>query len=238
MRIEVPVQNLPEYWRNHILVFVSDLHLGAIRGTAFAEKIVSTINDLAPSAVLIGGDLYDGVKCDAEKLIEPFLKLTTPHGMYYVTGNHEFYGEFERYMAAIATAGITVLKNETVAIEGMQFTGIDYRDVHKREDFAKVLETITLQPGAPNILIKHEPDNLDLAAQKGFSAGFFGHTHQGQIYPLMYITRRMYGDFDYGLKRLNAMWAYTSSGVGTWGPPLRLGTKSEIIVVKFVKIYQ
>jgi len=234
VRVTVPLQNIPEYWRDHSLVFISDIHLGAIRGAGFVKKIVEKINAVTPAAVMIGGDLYDGVKCDAEALVAPLRDLVTAHGTYYVTGNHEFYGEFGRSVAAITAAGVTILKNETVAIEGMQFTGVDYRDVHKRDDFIKVLDGIALQKNMPSILIKHEPDNLDIAEQKGFSAGFFGHTHQGQIYPLMHITRKIYHGFDYGLRRFKKMWVYTSSGVGTWGPPLRLGTKSEIVVVRFV----
>jgi predicted MPP superfamily phosphohydrolase len=234
-RITVPLGNLPEYWRDHVMVFMSDVHLGAIRGAGFAKKVVGVANSFAPALVVIGGDLYDGVKCDVEAVVAPFANIKAEHGTYYITGNHEFYGEFDRSMAAIKSVGIRILKNETATVEGIRFTGVDYQDVHKKEDFARILEGITLVKEAPNILVKHEPDNLDIAEQKGFSAGFFGHTHRGQIWPLSIITRRMYHGFDYGLKKLKNMWVYTSSGVGTWGPPLRLGTKSEIIIVQFKK---
>ncbi len=233
-KIEMSVPNLPLYWKDHRMVFVSDIHLGAVRGAAFARKVVTAINAERPAAVFIGGDLYDGVKCDVEAVVEPFRDLKPEHGVYYITGNHEFYGEFDRCMKAIQAAGIKILNNEIAVIEGLQFAGVDYRAVHKRDDLATVLAGLTLDKNLPSIIVKHEPDNLDLIEQKGFSGGFFGHTHQGQIFPLSYITRRMYKGFDYGLKKLKNMWVYTSSGVGTWGPPLRIGTKSEIIVVRFV----
>lgn len=244
VRITMPLSSssvrLPEYWRNHPLVFISDIHLGAIRGAAFTSKIVDKINAVEPAAVVIGGDLYDGVKCDAEAVIAPLRNLKTKKGVYYITGNHEYYGEFERYMAAIRDVGITILDNETVDVEGIRFTGVSFRETHKREDFQNMLGRMGITGGAsatattPTILVKHEPDNLDVAEQAGFSAGFFGHTHQGQIWPLSIITRQMYQGFDYGLKAFKKMQVYTSSGVGTWGPPLRIGTKSEIIVVQFV----
>jgi uncharacterized protein len=233
-RVSISIPNMPEFWKRHQLVFISDIHLGAVRGAKFMRKIVSRIQALNPALVLIGGDLYDGVKCDAEAVIEPLRDLKPIHGVHYITGNHEFYGELERYLAAIRGMGVHILKNEKVEIEGLQIVGVDYHDTHKRENFMAHLSDIPLDGNKPSILIKHEPDNLDVAEQKGFSAGFFGHTHRGQIFPLSYITKRMYHGFDYGLKQFKKMWMYTSSGVGTWGPPLRLGTRSEVVLVTFV----
>jgi len=233
-RIAVHVDNLPEFWKRNNLLFMSDIHLGAVYGSGFMEKIVKKIGALDVAAVVIGGDLYDGPKCDAESAIASLNDLKPPYGVHYITGNHEFYGEFDRFMAAIKAVGINILKNQSIDIEGMRFVGVDYHDTHKREDFVNVLNGIELKKDMPAVLIKHEPDNLDIAAQKGFSLGFFGHTHQGQIFPLNHITRRIYHGFDYGYKKFKSMGVYTSSGAGTWGPPLRLGTKSEIVLVSFV----
>ncbi|HVM76923.1 MAG TPA: metallophosphoesterase [Candidatus Paceibacterota bacterium] len=231
--ITMKVKNLPEFWKNHKLVFVSDVHLGAVYGKGFSRKVVNRIMALNPATVIIGGDLYDGPKCDAEAIVQPWRDLKPPHGVHYITGNHEFYGEFDRFMAAIKGVGINILKNQTVEIEGMQFVGVDYNDTHKRENFEAVLEKIELKKDMPAVLIKHEPDNLDVAEKKGFVLGFFGHTHQGQIYPLTHITKRIYNGFDYGYKMFKTLGVYTSSGAGSWGPPLRLGTRSEIVLVSF-----
>ena len=189
IRIQMPLPNIPEYWRNQTIVFISDVHLGAIRGAGFMEKIVKKINAIAPSAVFIGGDLYDGVKCDAEAIVAPLRSLQVPHGVHYITGNHEFYGEFDRCMNAIRAVQVHILNNKTIEIEGIRFAGVAFRETHKREDFAGVLKKMGMTGIAstlPTILIKHEPDNLDIAEQAGFSGGFFGHTHQGQIWPLSY----------------------------------------------------
>ncbi len=232
-RVSAKLPGISAFWKEHPLVFVSDVHLGAIRKEKFARKVVDRINAIAPAVVLIGGDMYDGVRCDAEKIVEPFGNLTASHGVHYVTGNHEFYGQIDRYMAAIQGAHINILENEKIEIEGLEIVGVDYEDTHNRKDFEDVLSHIELSSTIPAVLMKHEPDNLDVAVKKGFALGFFGHTHRGQIYPLTYITKQMYNGFDYGFKQFEKMWVCTSSGVGTWGPPLRLGTRSEIVAVTF-----
>jgi uncharacterized protein len=161
--------------------------------------------------------------------------LNAPSGTYYVTGNHEFYlPDLATALAVIRSTGVHILDDEQVTIGGINFVGVDYRSVNKPESFKKVLEKIGIDHLRPNILIKHEPKDLDVAEAAGISLGFFGHTHQGQIFPLSLFTRQIYKGFDYGLKPHGKMQVYTSSGVGTWGPPLRLGTKSEIVVVEFV----
>ena len=96
------------------------------------------------------------------------------------------------------------------------------------------MQRIGVDRARPSILLKHEPSDLDVAEAAGVSLDLSGHTHHGQIFPLMFFTWQIYKGFDYGLKRIGAMQVFTSSGVGTWGPPLRLGTKSEIVEIEFV----
>jgi hypothetical protein len=151
-----------------------------------------------------------------------------------VTGNHEYYSrDFARVMVAVRGAGIAVLDDRKVDIGGIDFIGVDYHSTHKKADFQKVLEGIGIDRAKPTILLKHEPSDLDVAEAAGVSLDLSGHTHHGQIFPLMFLTGRMYKGLDYGLKHLGAMQIYTSSGAGTWGPPLRLGTKAEIVLIKF-----
>ncbi|HVN26649.1 MAG TPA: metallophosphoesterase [Candidatus Paceibacterota bacterium] len=232
-QIEVPLPNVPDYWKDRVLVFVSDIHLGAVRGRGFMSKVARRIAAQHPAAVLIGGDLFDGVKCDAEAQLAPLRDLAPDLGTFFITGNHEYYGDFDAFMKAIRGARVRVLDNEIVDLQGLQLAGFDDRAASRREDFAKILDGMRLDPARPALYMKHEPIHLDLAEAKGFAAGFFGHTHDGQIFPLTIIARRIYRGFSYGLRRLGNAWMYVSSGVGTWGPPLRLGTKSEIVVVRF-----
>lgn len=235
-RIKVSLPNLPTAWKGRTIVFVSDIHLGNVRGERFAATLAKKITALAPWALFIGGDLYDGTMCDEEKIIAPFRALHFPGGSYFVTGNHEYYlrnGEIGKAMAAIGNAGIRVLNNEMIDLDGIQLVGVDDKTVSEKGAFKKIMDGMTLNNDRPSILLRHIPLELDAAVEKGFSLAFFGHTHKGQIIPLNVLTKSIYKGYDYGLKNYAAMQVYTSSGVGTWGPPLRLGTKSEIVLVEF-----
>jgi len=233
-KIKVALPGAPAEWKGKRAVFVSDIHLGDVRGERFAAKMADKIKELSPEIVFIGGDLYDGEKCDPEELPDPLQKLHVPKGIYFVSGNHEYrLKNVEGAFAAIKDLGIRRLHNEKVDLGGVDLVGVDYKSTHHRGDFEKVLKDIQIDRTRPTILLKHVPSHLDVADDAGITVGFFGHTHRGQIFPLSYLTRRIYKGFDYGFKNLNKMEVYTSSGVGTWGPPLRLGAKSEIVLVEF-----
>ncbi len=234
-RIKIAFSGLPAAWEGKRIVFVSDIHLGNVWGRGFSAKIVRKIQALNPEAVLIGGDIYEGPKCDVREIIEPFRSLRAPRGVYFITGNHEYYmPDVEVARAAIRRAGMRILNNEKVDLNGITLVGVDYKTGHKKEDFKNVLAAGKIPKDKPAILLYHEPIHLEAARAAGISLALYGHTHAGQIFPLNYITRTMYRGFDYGLKRKGDMQAYTSSGAGTWGPPLRLGTKSEIVLLEFV----
>jgi predicted MPP superfamily phosphohydrolase len=237
--ITTPLSSHPgfraDFWKDKKIVFVSDFQLGNIYGSNFAARVAKKIAALDPYVVLIGGDLYDGVMCDEEKLVEPLRVLRPVGGTYFITGNHEYYSrDFAHMIAAVRGIGIKVLSDKKIDIGGIDIVGVDYQSSHKREDFKNALERIGIDRAKPSILLKHEPSDLDVAEAAGISLDLSGHTHRGQIFPLMFFTWQMYKGFDYGLKRLGGMQVFTSSGVGTWGPPLRLGTKSEIVVIRVV----
>ncbi len=231
-RIDVALPHLPDVWKGKKIVFVSDIHLGAIWTVGFAERIAAIIRSENPEVVLIGGDLFDGVKCDPEALAAPLAALRPPRGIFYVTGNHEYVnGGIDVFMKSIRKMPFRVLENEAVDVAGLQFAGVDWKDTVGAEPYRQVLADIKIDAAKPSILIKHEPSELAVGEAAGFSLQLSGHTHQGQIFPLQLVTRRVYHGFDYGLKRFGRMEVFTSSGAGTWGPPLRFGTKSEIVAV-------
>jgi predicted MPP superfamily phosphohydrolase len=237
--IKIPFSQIPGFradvWKGKKIVFVSDFQLGNIYRQNFTARVTRIINALDPYVVMIGGDLYDGVVCDEAALIKPLGALHPAGGIYAITGNHEYYlPDVPRALAAIRAAGITVLDDKKVDIGGIDLIGVDYRSSHKRDDFKKTLAHIGVDRARPSILLKHEPTDLNVAEEAGVWLDLSGHTHHGQIFPLMFFTWQIYKGFDYGLKRLGAMQVFTSSGAGTWGPPLRLGTNSEIVAIEFV----
>lgn len=233
--VEVALQNLPAQWKGRKAVWVSDLHLGQLHGPSFAKRVVDMINALPHDIVFIGGDLYDGTGApDIEELALPLGKCKAPLGVYYITGNHEEYGDSERFLKAIRAAGIRTLIDEMVAIDGLQLIGVDYRNASNTDAFEKILAGFSIDSGKPSILLKHEPKDLAVAEKAGISLQISGHTHRGQQWPFEYIARFVYKGYAYGLKRFKNMQVYVSSGTGTWGPPLRVRTNCEIVVFIFM----
>ncbi len=223
-------------WRDKTAVFISDLHLGPVRNTGFARRMADRIRGLGPDILFIGGDLYDGTKSDAKKLAEPFAEIAPPLGVYFITGNHEEFsaGAKERYIRAVSEAGIKVLDNRMVVVDGLQIVGVDYMDTFTKKAYERVLEKIGFTRGGPVLLLKHSPMYPDVSYRQGVTLELCGHTHGGQIFPVNFITHYVYKGFDGGLKRLGNLTVYTSEGTGTWGPPMRVGSEPEITVIRFL----
>lgn len=231
--VTIKLPNLPDYWRGKTAVWISDIHLGAVRRYGFAEDVVDRIQQLKPDLVFIGGDLFDGGTVDLNGFMEPFSKIHAPNGTYFITGNHEEFFDHVQYLEAVRQAGITVLNNEMVNLKGLQIIGVDYRDSQNRQKYEMILNSIKINPNLPTILLKHSPTNLDIAHKKGITLQLSGHTHKGQVVPINFITGLVYHGYDYGFKKFKDLQIYTSSGAGTWGPPMRVGNIPEIVVIKF-----
>ena len=232
-RLTVRLPNVPDAWRGKRIAFISDVHLGDVRAEGFAKRIVKKIRKIDPAVVAIGGDLYDGVACDPDALIAPFRELHPPQGMYYVSGNHEYLRGSERLIDAVARAGITVLRNKKVDIAGIDLLGVDWNDADERNNFISIMQKVRTDPARASILLKHVPDNLDIAERAGVSLQLSGHTHHGQFWPITLASRFLYKKFDYGFHHFGKMAVYTSSGIGTEMCPFRIGTRSEIVVIEF-----
>ncbi|HEX2663980.1 MAG TPA: metallophosphoesterase [Candidatus Acidoferrum sp.] len=232
-RTTVRLANLPETWRGRKAALISDLHLGHVRNGSFLRRIVAEVLNEKPDAVFIAGDLYDGTGIDAKRAAEPLSRLTAPHGVYFVAGNHEQFGDDSKYLHAVEAAGVRVLRNEKVEADGLQIIGVPYRHASRVAHFAAVLKGIGLDRRRASILLTHAPDHPQVAEQAGVSLQLSGHTHVGQFIPWSWMARRIYHQFVYGLSRIGKMQVFTSSGAGTWGPPLRLGSNPEIVILQF-----
>jgi predicted MPP superfamily phosphohydrolase len=117
----------------------------------------------------------------------------------------------------------------------LQIIGVDYRDTREEESFESILKKIGIDRKKPSILLKHAPFHLQAARDHGIVLQLSGHTHHGQVFLFRFITSRVYQGYDYGLKRFGDLLVYTSSGAGTWGPPVRVDTKPEIVVITFMQ---
>jgi predicted MPP superfamily phosphohydrolase len=227
-RITVRLENLPEAWRGRKAALVSDLHLGHVRNGSFLRRIVAKVMRENPDAVFLAGDLYDGTAIDAAKAAEPLRGLQAPQGTYFVAGNHD-----SQYLQAVSNAGVRVLHNEKVEADQLQIVGVPYNHATQDEHFRSVLRKIGVDRNRASILLTHAPDRPHIAEREGISLQVSGHTHLGQFFPWTWMARRIYRQFVYGLSRIGKMLIYTSSGAGTWGPPLRLGSSPEIVLFQF-----
>ncbi|MFY9531470.1 MAG: metallophosphoesterase [Candidatus Acidiferrales bacterium] len=232
-RTTVRLANLPAAWRGRTAALISDLHLGHVRNAGFLRRMIAKVLKEEPDAIFIAGDLYDGTAIDARRAAEPLSELVAPHGAYFVAGNHEQFGDDSKYLHAIAAAGVRVLSNEKVEVDGLQIIGVPYRNAASDGHFASVLHGIHFDRDRASILLTHAPDHPEIAEAAGVSLQLSGHTHLGQFIPWSWIARRIYRQFLYGLGRIGKMQVFTSSGAGTWGPPLRLGSNPEIVVLEF-----
>jgi uncharacterized protein len=211
---------------------VSDIHLGNFRGAAFSRKVVSRLMGLKAECILVAGDMFDGVKIDVERAIGPWAGLSAPSGVYFAGGNHDDYGGREPYFEALRRVGMRVLDNERVDVRGLQIVGVHDEETQEPEPFRAILEKTNVNPAVASLLLAHRPSNLSVAENAGISLQLSGHTHGGQFWPWTLLVRRMHGKFSYGLNHFGKMLVFTSSGAGTWGPPFRLGTRSEIVLIR------
>lgn len=233
VRVTVKLPNLPAAWRGRTAAVVSDLHLGHVRNSGFLRRIVRKLSSLRPDVLFIPGDMYDGTAVDLERLAIPWAEFSAPLGSYFITGNHEEFTSPGKYLDAVRQAGIRVLENEKIVLDGLQIAGVDYRDSVNVERFRSILRQMELDRNVASILLVHNPNHLPVAAEAGISLQLSGHTHRGQYFPFTAIVSRIYGKYAYGLNRFGDLAIYTSCGAGTWGPPMRLGSNPEIVLIRF-----
>ncbi len=230
--LSVNLPNLPAAWQGRTVALVTDLHLGSVRGARFARRVVARLQRLQPEAILISGDLFDGPEANPERLVEPWRKSSAPAGIYYVTGNHEEFGDRTELIGAVQGTGIRVLNNEKVDVQGLQIVGVHDREAGDPQRLRALLRQADLDGSRASILLAHQPSNLAIAEEMGISLQLSGHTHGGQIWPWTRVAARVHGRFNQGLNRFGKLLVYTSSGAGTWGVPMRAGTKSEIVLIR------
>ena len=232
-RVTVPLPNLPAAWHGRTAALVTDLHLGPLHGPNFVRRVTARLRALQPDIVFISGDMFDGSPLGLRELVAPWQDYTAPLGVYFVAGNHDEFAERRLFTDAASATGIRVLNNESVTINGLDLVGVHDEEACDPAQLRDILRRVHTDRQRPAILLAHRPINLAVVEEEGISLQLSGHTHHGQLWPWNLLVRRIYGPFAYGLHRFGRLWVNTSSGAGTWGPPLRVATKSEIVLIRF-----
>lgn len=216
--IPLTVPHAPEGLR---VAQISDVHVGS-RSGRFLNRVVRRVNGEQADLILITGDLIDFQDISSAELAA-LGDLNAP--AYFIIGNHERYVDLEAICDRLRGLGIHVLRDETVRVGALQIIGID--DAEPRSQVRRVLKSLTPAADACRILLYHRPDGAEDAAAWGAHLMLCGHTHNGQIVPFNFIVRRVFPRIQ-GLYPVEGMQLYVSPGTGTWGPILRLGSRSEI----------
>ena len=215
----------------------SDIHLGTIIGRERLNSIVEKINNLHADLVLFPGDIVDEDLAPVvnQNLGETLRTIKAKYGVYAITGNHEYIGGVEEACKYLMDHGIRVLRDETINVNGsIVLVGREDRSISqfsgkKRKPLAELMTGVDKR--YPVILMDHQPFGLHEAVEQGVDLQLSGHTHHGQLWPFNAITNAIY-ELSWGYKKMDQTHFYVSSGVGTWGPPVRLGNTPEIIHLK------
>jgi predicted MPP superfamily phosphohydrolase len=216
------------------VVVVSDTHLGTIVGRSRLAPIVDQINALSPDIVLLPGDVMDGETGPAirRNLGEELKRIQARYGVFAVMGNHEYIGGGDATSRYLAENNITVLRDQSVKIgDSFSIIGREDRSINRfagrtRKDLETLADEVDRR--LPVILLDHQPFDLHEAADNGIDLQLSGHTHHGQLWPLNYIVNAIY-ELAWGYKRVGDTHYYVSNGASTWGPPVRMGSRPEIV---------
>ncbi len=236
-RIEIPLRNLPEAFDGFTIAHLSDLHLDLVHGRKWLAEVVEKTNALNPDLIAITGDLAEGSVSQFRDDVEPLKGLSAPKGVFFVTGNHEYFHDLNGWLHFLDGIGIRVLRNEREGIgdpdAGFELAGVDDHDGGRiapghGPDLQRTLDG--WDQARPMVLLAHQPRIIGEAAQAGVDLVLSGHTHGGQIWPFSYLVY-LQQPYVRGLKEVNGTKLYLSSGTGFWGPPMRLGTTAEIALV-------
>jgi len=231
-RVEVSLARLPAALSGTRIVQLSDVHVGPTIHRGFIETIVAQCNALTPDLVVITGDLVDGSVEELREHVAPLADLRAKYGVFFVTGNHEYYSGAAAWCSELARLGVRVLRNERVSIgsedASFDLAGVDDHsakgDGHG-EDLPKALLGRDLNREL--VLLAHQPRTIFEAKEHGVGLQLSGHTHGGQLWPWTYLVR-LQQPVVAGLARFGNSLMYVSRGTGYWGPPMRLGAPSEI----------
>jgi len=224
--LDVEIEGLKEPIK---AVQLSDVHIGSIRGNDFLKRIVNTTNEINPDVVFVTGDLVDGSAPLTENMFKELKDLKAP--TYFSVGNHEQYEGLAEVLPKVKKSGLKILQNNKTMFKDLQIIGVDFSET--KGYLEKELYNTGYEKDKPSVLLFHAPDSFEYAAKQGIDLMLSGHTHGGQIWPFNLLVRLRYskikGDYHY----LNST-LHVSAGTGTWGPPMRIGTRSEITVINLI----
>jgi len=234
---EVPIEldRLPAALDGFRIVQLSDLHAGNTLGRGFVEDLVETTNAARPDLIAFTGDIADGLPDHLRDVVAPLAELRAPHGVYYVTGNHDYYIGADPWLDRLRELGIQVLRNERVSIgegaDSFDLVGIDDFEAERfgighGADLGAAIDG--RDPVREMVLLAHQPKQVESAAEHGVGLMLSGHTHGGQVWPWHYAAKIQQRGYLAGHYRRGDTQLYVHRGSGYWGPPIRVCASPEV----------
>ncbi|MEO8698997.1 MAG: metallophosphoesterase [Kofleriaceae bacterium] len=231
--VEIVLPKLPAALDGFTIVQLTDLHVGMTIDRTFVQRVVDHANSLSPDLIALTGDLVDGRVEDLRDEIAPLAGLRAKHGVFAVTGNHEYYSGVDPWIAEITRLGARYLRNERVTIGSgdatFELAGVDDHSA-KGGDHGEDLGRATAgrDPARALVLLAHQPRQVRRSTDHGVDLQLSGHTHGGQIWPWHYIVKIQQGGLLAGRYEIGGTQLYVSRGCGYWGPPVRVLAPLEI----------
>ena len=238
--ITVPIAGLTKEIK---AVYITDVHLGNLWSKKHLEKIVDKAVEFDPDVIFNTGDMFDNKSHFNENsdILNSLTKINVPH--YFVYGNHDYDAGLDEALAFMKNAGVIVLRNEISYFDELQIIGLDNMlpdensfNMHTKqgaETIKTIMEKLPINENLPTIALHHRPEGVKYMSDKKVDLLLAGHTHAGQMFPFTLLTNALF-PYNKGLYKYGDMSIYVSAGAGTFGPPVRIGTKSEITFVRLV----
>lgn len=207
------------------IAHISDMHVGSINTNSFLRKLVKRLNNIDADFIVITGDLGDGSRLITKNSFKAFKELKMP--IYFVTGNHDGYSGLNNVYAALNNVGVIILNDKLESFRNdVEVVGINFS---MENQFQEILNEVSPSIDKFSVLLHHLPTGWDISRKNNINLQLAGHTHAGQFYPMNFIVKLVF-PYLKGLFQEDGHYLYVSAGTGTWGPPLRSGSSSEIII--------
>lgn len=228
--MEIKINGLPEAWQGKRIVHISDIHLGSIHGSGFVKKLAAKIDKLDPDYLIVTGDLFDGAPGQVDEIVPSLGLLKAREKVIFIPGNHDKYLGLDKFSPYLEETGVLILKDQSVTINNLEIIGFDFLS-RKAEKGGRTIRGLRDYKGQARLLLNHVPAGIEDAKEMKVSLQLSGHSHRGQMWPVSILTNFIYGKYHYGLNTEGDFNIYTTSGVGSWGPPLRTFNRPEIAYI-------
>lgn len=232
--VNIPKENeLSNVLSGKKVILLADTHIGIVHKKNFLNKVVNYVNEQNPDIVLLAGDLIDGPQIPFDDFLSPIKDIKSNISTFYTPGNHEIYYSDQEKIYKFTDQYTTGLRNQIYKLDGFNIIGLTYDAKEGKDATLNRLYASGYDKNTPTIVILHEPKNNKFLQDMGVDLVVSGHTHGGQFWPFSMVIKSIYKEYTNGLVMRGNNASVTTTGIGTWGPAVRVGVNPEIVIINF-----